>query len=100
MLIVQTVCAQDTKKVEDLRSKKEYLLEKGYDEEILYYLSDDNINSVYHKLKYDYQGKVKVSAQINCSDEMMSNYAARAAINKTQLEIKSISFNIFLIWLM
>ena len=69
------------------------MIEKGYDEEILSYLSDDNINSVYHKLKYDFHGKAKVSAQINRSGEMISNYATRAAINKTQLEIKSIVNN-------
>ena len=93
VLIAQTVFAQDTGKGADIQSKKNYLIEKGYDEEILSYLSDDNINSVYHKLKYDFHGKAKVSAQINRSGEMISNYATRAAINKTQLEIKSIVNN-------
>ena len=45
VLIAQTVFAQDTGKGADIQSKKNYLIEKGYDEEILSYLSDDNINS-------------------------------------------------------
>lgn len=93
MMMSQIVFAQDVDAHDSIQEKKNYLIEKGYDEEIMGYLSEEAIETVYHRIKVEFHGEAKVSARIDISKGMADPVLARGNINKTQLEIRSIINN-------
>lgn len=93
IMMSQAAFAEDTHNYVSTYEKKKYLIEKGYDEDIIVYLSEKAIDSVYHRVKEDFHGQVMVSAQVSFSRGMSNDVLARGSINKTQLEIRSVMNN-------
>lgn len=96
LTMANTAFASNNTEYVSIDEKKDYLLEKGYDEQILNEIEDENVEVIYRRMTEDFCGEAIVSAtkevSVETFEETNSN-GARADIVDSKLQLTGVLNN-------